>query len=50
MMIAAEAWAAEVSRTVRLDFATGRMWVREAGGVEKEMMQNHSPKKAVEGI
>ena len=48
ILISAEAVGGEVSRTIRLDLATGRMWIREAGGVEKEMMQNHSPRKAVE--
>jgi chemotaxis protein CheD len=48
VLISAEAVGGEVSRTIRLDLATGRMWIREAGGVEKEMIQNHSPKKAVE--
>src|ERR1700733_11520532 len=48
ILIAGEAVGGEVSRTIRLDLATGRMWLREAGGVEKEMVHNHSPKKAVE--
>lgn len=49
VLISAEAVGGEVSRTTRLELATGRMWVREAGGIEKEM-QNHSPKKAAERV
>ena len=48
VLISAEAVGGEVSRTIRLDLGTGRLWIREAGGVEKELMQNHSAKKAVE--
>ncbi|HLK19422.1 MAG TPA: chemotaxis protein CheD [Bryobacteraceae bacterium] len=49
VLISAEAVGGEVSRTTRLDVATGRMWIREAGGVEKELVQSQSPKKAMEG-
>ena len=48
ILISAEAVGGEVSRTIRLDLATGRLWIREAGGVEKELVQRRSPKKAVE--
>ena len=37
MLIAAEAVGGEVSRTPRLEIATGRMWVREGGGIEREL-------------
>ena len=50
VLISAEAVGGEVSRTTRLDLATGRMWIREAGGIEKELTHNHSPKKAAEGV
>ena len=50
VLISAEAVGGEVSRTIRLDLATGRMWIREAGTIEKELMQHHSPRKAVEGV
>jgi chemotaxis protein CheD len=49
VLISAEAVGGDVSRTIRLDLATGRLWIREAGGIEKELMQHHSPKKAMEG-
>jgi chemotaxis protein CheD len=49
ILIAAEAVGGEVSRTTRLEVATGRMWIREGGGVEREFVQQHgSPKKAAE--
>jgi chemotaxis protein CheD len=50
VLISAEAVGGEVSGTTRLDLATGRMWIREAGGIEKELLQNHAPKKAMEGV
>jgi chemotaxis protein CheD len=50
VLISAEAVGGDVSRTIRLDLATGRMWIREAGAVEKELMQHHSPRRAVEGV
>lgn len=37
MLIAGEAVGGEVSRTTRLEVASGRMWVREGGGVEREL-------------
>jgi chemotaxis protein CheD len=45
ILIAAEAVGGEVSRTIRLEVATGRMWVREGGGVERELLQQHVPHK-----
>lgn len=46
ILIAAEAVGGEVSRTTRLEAATGRLWVREGGGVERELVRNHlAPKK-----
>lgn len=41
ILIAAEAVGGEVSRTTRLDAATGRLWVREGGGAERELVRNH---------
>jgi chemotaxis protein CheD len=49
VLISAEAVGGEVSRTTRLELATGRMWVREGGGIEKELMQ-HAPRKVLEGV
>ena len=46
MLISAEAVGGEVSRTTRLDLATGRMWIREAGGVEKELMHSTLAKES----
>lgn len=37
ILVAAEAVGGEVSRTTRLELATGRMWVREGGGVDREL-------------
>jgi chemotaxis protein CheD len=45
ILIAAEAVGGEVSRTIRLEVATGRLWVREGGGVEQELLQPHVPRK-----
>jgi chemotaxis protein CheD len=50
ILISAEAVGGEVSRTTRLEVATGQMWIREAGGVDKELLQHKAPKKAVEGV
>lgn len=43
ILIAGEAVGGEISRTTRLDVATGRMWVREGGGVERELGQPGGP-------
>lgn len=40
ILIAGEAVGGEVSRTTRLEVATGRMWVREGGGVDRELGQS----------
>lgn len=37
LLIAAEAVGGDVSRTVRLETATGKFWIREAGGKEAEL-------------
>ena len=37
IMIQAEAVGGTTSRTVRLETATGTMWVREGGGTEQEL-------------
>jgi chemotaxis protein CheD len=51
ILISAEAVGGEVSRTTRLELATGRMWVRESAGIEKELVQHHaSPNKTKEGV
>ena len=50
ILISAEAVGGEVSRTTRLEVATGQMWIREAGGVDKELLQHKAHKKAVEGV
>ena len=49
ILIAAEAVGGEVSRTARMEVATGRMWVRESSGVERELAQHTMlPRKAAE--
>lgn len=47
ILIAAEAVGGEVSRTTRLDAATGRLWIREGGGVERELVRNHAAWKGM---
>lgn len=47
ILIAAEAVGGEVSRTVRLEVGTGRMWLREGGGIERELMEHRGPAKKV---
>jgi len=48
ILIAAEAVGGEVSRTTRLEVATGRLWVREGGGTERELVRKHAAPKAAE--
>ncbi|HTW65265.1 MAG TPA: chemotaxis protein CheD [Bryobacteraceae bacterium] len=48
ILIAAEAVGGEVSRTTRLEVGTGRLWVREGGGVERELVRNHAAPRAAE--
>jgi len=49
ILIAAEEVGGEVSRTTRLEVASGRMWVREGSGIEKELLQHRVlPKKTTE--
>ena len=49
ILIGAEAVGGEVSRTIRLELATGKLWIREGGGAERELLQQHgSHKKAPE--
>ncbi len=47
VLIAAEAVGGEVSRTTRLEVGTGRMWLREGGGIERELVGRHSPQEKV---
>jgi len=42
MLIAAEAVGGEVSRTTRLEVATGRMWIREGAGIDRELVHARS--------
>lgn len=48
ILIAGEAVGGEVSRTTRLEVATGRLWVREGGGIERELVRNHAGAKKAE--
>jgi chemotaxis protein CheD len=43
VLIAAEAVGGEVPRTVRLEVGTGRMWLREGGGLEHELAGHRAP-------
>lgn len=47
ILIAAEAVGGEVSRTTRLEVGTGRMWLREGGGIERELTDHRSATKKV---
>jgi chemotaxis protein CheD len=49
VLIAAEAVGGEVSRTTRLEIATGRMWIREGGGADCELAPHAAPRKTMEG-
>jgi len=44
ILIAAEAVGGEVSRTTRLEVGSGRLWVREGGAIERELIRNSGPK------
>ncbi len=44
ILVAAEAVGGEVSRTTRLEVGSGRLWVREGGGIERELVRNSGPK------
>jgi chemotaxis protein CheD len=46
ILIAGEAVGGEVSRTARLEVATGRLWLREGGGMERELVRNSAAPKA----
>jgi len=48
ILIAAEAVGGEVSRTTRLEVGTGRLWVREGGGIERELVRNQAAPRAAE--
>jgi chemotaxis protein CheD len=48
ILVAAEAVGGEVSRTTRLEVGSGRLWVREGGGVERELVRNHTGPKKME--
>jgi chemotaxis protein CheD len=44
ILIAGEAVGGEVSRTTRLEVGSGRLFVREGGSVERELVRNHELK------
>jgi chemotaxis protein CheD len=44
ILIAGEAVGGDVSRTTRLEVSSGRLWVREGGGMERELVRNGGPK------
>jgi chemotaxis protein CheD len=45
ILIAGEAVGGEISRTTRLEVSTGRLWVREGGGIERELVSKHDPRR-----
>jgi chemotaxis protein CheD len=44
ILVAAEAVGGEMSRTTRMEVGSGRLWVREGGGVERELVRSSGPK------
>jgi chemotaxis protein CheD len=46
ILVAAEAVGGEVSRTTRLEVGSGRLWVREGGGIERELVRSSGAKGA----
>jgi chemotaxis protein CheD len=48
ILIAGEAVGGEVSRTTRLEVSTGRLWVREGGGIERELVRSSPASKRLE--
>jgi chemotaxis protein CheD len=48
ILIAAEAVGGEISRTTRLEVGSGRLYVREGGGIERELVRNHAVARRVE--
>jgi chemotaxis protein CheD len=44
ILVDAEAVGGEVSRTTRLEVGSGRLWVREGGLAERELVRNSGPK------
>jgi chemotaxis protein CheD len=49
ILIAGEAVGGEVSRTTRLEVGSGRLFVREGGSVERELVRNHELKTCTFG-
>ncbi len=51
LLIGAEAVGGEVSRTTRLEVASGRMWIREGAGIERELIERQAaaPRNAMGG-
>ena len=44
ILVAAEAVGGEVSRTTRLEVGSGRLWVREGGATERELVWSNGAK------
>jgi chemotaxis protein CheD len=44
ILVTAEAVGGDVSRTTRLEVSTGRLWVREGGAIERELVRSVGPK------
>ncbi len=44
ILVAAEAVGGEVSRTTRLEVGSGRLWVREGGAIERELVRSNGAK------
>ncbi len=50
ILVSSEAVGGEISRTTRLEVATGRMWVREGGGMDSELSTRGSSLRAPQRI
>ena len=47
ILISGEAVGGEVSRTVRLELDSGKLWIREGGAIERELLDRRAPLQTV---
>jgi chemotaxis protein CheD len=50
ILISGEAVGGEVSRTTRLEVGSGRVWVREGGGIERELVRSTAASRRLEQL